>query len=357
MAAGDKIVIAAQGAGFYGASGNISKGTGDTISLPEGLINIGGNGKGYAMQAQASFNPLTAGNNDGSFAAFAVGQNYYIYACQQASGIAKIIVSINSTYPTGYTASNSRKIGGFHYGRVRNSITVADVTNGAVVHNSVWDLINRPICSPDGMAYNGNGAWVDIYKPSIGEALAFANGSGSPLTAGTAKSAYNAVPLTGTEGLNGYNWLELARMSGKRLLSKGERLQAAHGSPQGNNADNVNAWSMTTNTGRANTGSVVNAISLLNIVDCVGNVWEWLDEFLVRWDDTGAAGQIWGWKDPMAGMGVGQLNMIDEQALVQVIAGGPWDHGVYTGSRCVRLSFYPWLVGTDIGSRFACDSL
>lgn len=357
MAAGDKLVIAAQAAGFYSASGNISKGTGNAINIPETMINIGGNGKGYVSPAISNLDPLLAANNDGSFSAFALGQNYYIYTCQQASGTAKIIVSINSTYPTGYTSSNSRKIGGFHYGRARNSITVADVTNGAIVPNSVWDLGHRPVCTPEGMVDIGNGTWVDIYLPSVNEAIAFSAGTGSPITAGTAKSAYNAAPLTGTEGLNGYSFQELARRSGKRLLSKGEWLQAAHGSPQGNNGDNLNAWSTTTNTGRANTGSVVNAISLLNVVDCVGNVWEWVDEYLVRWDDTGAAGQAWGWKNSMAGMSVGQLYMLDETALVQILAGDDWGSGVYAGSRAVNLSVYPWLAGAAFSSRFACDGL
>lgn len=357
MAAGDKLVIAAQPAGFYSASGNMVKGAGNTINIPEMMANIGGNGKGYLSPAIGNLDPLLSANNDGSFSAFALGQNYYIYACQQASGTAKIIVSINSTYPTGYTASNSRKIGGFHYGRVRNSITVADVTNGGIVSNSMWDLVNRPSCSPEGMVSIGNGAWVDIYLASVNEAITFAAGNGSPITAGTCKSAYNAVPLTGTEGLNGYNFNELAIRSGKRLLSKGEWLMAAHGSPQGNNADNVNAWSATTNIARANTGSVVNAISLLNVVDCAGNVWEHLDEYLVRWDDTGAAGQNWGWKNPMPGMGVGQPNMYDEEALVQMSAGGYWNVGVYAGSRCVYLGTCPWHVSVTFGSRLACDGL
>lgn len=357
MAAGDKLVIAAQAAGFYKASGSISKGTGSTINIPEMMVNIGGNGKGYLSPAIANMDPILAANNDGSFAALTLGQNYYIYACQQANGTAKIICSINSTYPTGYTAANSRKIGGFHYGRVRNSITVADVTNGGIVSNSVWDLAHRPTCSPEGMVDLGNGIWVDIYLASVNEAITFSAGDGSPITAGSCKSAYNAVPLTGTEGLCGYNFQEIARRSGKRLLSKGEWLQAAHGAPQGNNADNLNAWSATTNAGRANTGSVVNAISLTNIVDSVGNVWEWLDDYLVRWDDTGVAGQAWSWKNPMPTMNAGQLYMFDEAALVQIIAGGLWGYGVNAGSRCVYLAVCPWSVDAAIGSRLACDGL
>jgi hypothetical protein len=282
-----------------------------------------------------------------------LGTNYYVYLCDNGTANGLLLISANSTAPSGYTVSNSRKIGGFHYGRKRNSITVADVTSGVVVPNSVWDLCHRPRCSPEGMAYIGNGVWVDIYLASVDEAITFAAGNGSPLLTGTAKSAYNAVPLTGTEGLNGYNFNELARRSGKRLLTLNEWLQAAHGSPQGNDADNVNAWSATTNTGRQNTGYVANAISLLNVVDCVGNIFEWLNEYIIRQDGTLA----WAWYDVMPAMNVGQLYMYSNQSLVQVIAGGGYPSGVYAGSRCIRLLIYPWDVNTSIGSRFACDSL
>lgn len=282
-----------------------------------------------------------------------LGTNYYVYLCDNGTANGLLLLSANSTAPSGYTASNSRKIGGFHYGRKRNSITVADVSSNVVVPNSVWDLCHRPRCSPEGMVYIGNGVWVDIYLASVDEAITFANGNGSQILTGSCKSAYNALPLTGTEGLNGYNFIELAKRSGKRLLTLAEWLQAAHGSPQGNNADNVNAWSATTNTDRQYTGYVANAISLSNVVDCVGNVWEWLDEYIIRQDGTLA----WGWYDVMPLMNVGQLYMYTNLALVQIMSGGHWSDGVYTGSRCVLLNAYPWHVSASIGSRLACDSL
>lgn len=282
-----------------------------------------------------------------------LGMNYYVYLCDNGTDSGLLLISANSTAPSGFTTSNSRRIGGFHFGRRRNSITVADVTSNIVVPNSVWDLCHRPKCSPEGMVHIGNGVWVDIYLASVNQAITFASGNGSPLTAGTGRSAFNATPLTGTDGLSGYSFNELARRSEKRLLTLNEWLQAAHGSPQGNNADNNNAWSATTNTGRQNTGFVANAISLLNVVDCVGNVWEWLDEFVVRQDGALA----WTWHDVMPAMGAGQLHMNSNVALVQVISGGAWPHGVFPGSRCVSLSSSPWDVTTGVGSRFACDSL
>lgn len=365
----DAVRLIGQPAGSVSLMGEITKGTGDTLNLPDGQINIGGNGLGFILQTQTDWDPVDVANRDTSFTALAVGDNIYIYAVQQASGIAKWIASKNSTYPTGYTANNSRKVGGFHFGRVRvvdtngtpiNGSSAAygagwesNVTNGSIVPNSCWDLSNRPICDPTGMAKVGR-IWVDIYPVSAAVATAVSSGK---LTAGQGVSAYNATPLTGTELLNQYLFNELAQRTGKRLLTLNEWTQCAEGSPQGNDADNVNAWSATTNVGRTGTGTVVNAVSARNIVDCVGNVYEWLDEFVVRWDDTGVAGQAWSSKDPMPGQGLGQLFMYDEQALVAVIAGGSWSNGLRDGSRTVSLSGCPWFVSTDVGSRFACDAL
>lgn len=295
---------------------------------------------------------LTAANLDAG-SAFTLGSNYYVYLCDNGTDNESYVISGNSTYPGGYNANNSRKIGGFHCGRRRNSITVADVTSAVIVPNSMWDLYHKPRCSPEGMADFNNGVWEDIYPPSVNEAITLNGGSGYPLLTGTAKSAYNSTPLTGTDGLSGYSFIELARRSGKRLLTMSEWLQGAHGSPQGNNANNVNAWSATTNTERASTGSVVNAISFLNIVDCVGNVWEWLDEFIIRQDGI----LVWNWYDVMPTMNVGQLYIYSNQILVQILAGGAWTDGVSAGSRCVTLTNNPWNVSPPVGSRFACDSL
>ncbi len=301
--------------------------------------------KAYLFSADTDVTTLDSG-------VLTLGTNYYVYLCDNATDAGLLLLSANSTAPVGYTTSNSRKIGGFHYGRVRNSITIGDVTSGAVVPNSVWDLLCRPKCDPDGMVKINENLWCDIYLASVDEAVTFAAGNGSQILTGSCKSVYNAVLLTGTEGLCGYNFIELARRSGKRLLSLAEWLQLAHGSPQGNNADNLNAWSATTNVARANTGSVANAISLLNVVDCVGNVLEWLDEFSIRQDTT-----VWNWYDVMPGMNVGQLYSPNNMGLVQLIAGGYWSNGVYAGSRGVNDSNSPWIVSSNVGSRLACDAL
>ncbi len=346
---------AAKVPGYYEAMGNIEKGVGDTINVPEIGINIGGVGNGFFINSETNLDPIDVANRDASFTALTLGDDIYLYALKPTAETVKAILqfSKNSTFPTGSNVNDSRKIGGFHYGRVRNSITIADVTSGAIVYNSVWDLKNRPKCDPTGMANSGSGFWFDIYLASLAEALTFNLGiNGAELLAGKAQSKFGATPLTGTEGLSGDNFNELAGMTGKRLMSLAEWRKVAKGSPQGNDGDNINAWSMTSNVARANCGSVANAISLLNAVDCVGNVHEWLNEYSNRHDTT-----AWAWHDVYPGMGVGKNYLPNSTGVVQYIVGLDWTDGVLAGSRSLVVSDSPWYVSANYGSRLSCDNL
>jgi hypothetical protein len=104
-------------------------------------------------------NPLAAQDQGASFIP---GTDYFVYLCLPDSGSPEIVISANATYPAGFSASNSRKIGGFHYGHIRivdetwtpvnstgtkygstGTIWQDNVTIG-IIPNSVWDLKNRP---------------------------------------------------------------------------------------------------------------------------------------------------------------------------------------------------------------------
>jgi formylglycine-generating enzyme required for sulfatase activity len=197
----------------------------------------------------------------------------------------------------------------------------------------------------------GNGSlWADIYLASVDSAITLTSGV---VTAGTCKSIYNGTPLSGTEGLHGYNFIELAKNSGKRLLTHSEWLAVAHGSPQGNDGDNLNAWSATTNSARTGTGQVARAVSFCGATDCVGNLWEWVDE----WSNDYSTAIAVNWYNPMTGQNVGQQYLYNSTGLRMYVVGGYWLSGVHTGSRALELDIYPWGVFTTIGSRFACDGL
>lgn len=338
----------------------------DEITVAEGcVIAVGGAG---IFETAAS--KLTAANLDvGS--AFAVGNDYYVYICDSRLDAEdeKYVISLNSTYPNGWNASNSRKIGGFHYGRCRkvdnnlqpvNSSGVifgtgweSAVSNG-ILPRSVWTLGHRPKCNPEGMVYLGGGTWIDIYLSSDDGAYGL-------------KSEYNCAPMTGTEGMNWYTFAERLMKSGKRMPDYSEFCAYAFGSPQGLDDANTNAWSATTNTGRGVTGSVVNAVSAVGCVDAVGRVWEWLNDLITRAEHatnaTYHASEAWGWdltsplKTGATQYDVGNIYQYYYTSLAALIAGGGWNLGACAGARAVLCLFYPWNVGTAVGVRGACDSM
>lgn len=319
---------------YFDIRGQIAKEAGDTITIPPLALRI----DRQNLKKETS-TTLSVSDNDGSFSAWVFGTDYYIYACQPSSGAEPVYkLSINSTHPTGYTGFNSRKIGGFHYGMVRTGPNPGDVTEG-IVPNSVWDLKNRPRCSPEGMVKVGN-IWVDIY-------LASDDGQGG------LKSAYNVIPLTGIEGLSWYDFVERAAKVGKRLMTYAEWCAAAQGSPQGLDGSNENAWTKTTNTGRNPTGIIPNATSIYNVRDCVGNVLELLNEMAYR--ETGST--TFAWYDVLPGRGYGQIYMQSEVSLISMRTGGNFDSGVCAGSRTVALDTSPWDVYSRSGARAACDAL
>ena len=338
----------------------------DEITVAEGcVIAVGGAG---IFETAAS--KLTAANLDvGS--AFAVGNDYYVYICDSRLDAEdeKYVISLNSTYPNGWNASNSRKIGGFHYGRCRkvddnlqpvNSSGVifgtgweSAVSNG-ILPRSVWTLGHRPKCNPEGMVYLGGGTWIDIYLSSDDGAYGL-------------KSEYNCAPMTGTEGMNWYTFAERLMKSGKRMPDYSEFCAYAFGSPQGLDDANTNAWTATTNTGRGTTGSVVNAVSAVGCVDAVGRVYEWLNDLITRAEHatnaTYHASEAWGWdltsplKTGATQYDVGNIYQYYYASLAALVAGGSWDNGASAGARAVFCSTCPWYVSTAIGVRGACDSM
>ena len=336
------------------------------ITVIEGcVIAVGGAGI-----FQTGNTVLNASNLDIG-AAFAVGSDYYVYICdsRQDAQDEQYIISLNSTYPSGWNASNSRKIGGFHYGRCRkindnlqpvNSSGAvfgtgweSAVSNG-IVPRSVWTLGHRPKCSPEGMVYLGGGTWVDIYLNSDDGAQGL-------------KSEYNCAPMTGTEGMNWYTFTERLMKSGKRMPDYSEFCAYAFGSPQGLDGANTNAWTATTNTGRGTTGSVVNAVSAVGCVDAVGRVWEWLNDLITRAEHATNADYhptaAWGWdkksplRDNATKYDVGNIYQYYAYSLAALLAGGSWADGVNAGARAVICNSYPWYVSTSVGVRGACDSM
>jgi formylglycine-generating enzyme required for sulfatase activity len=201
----------------------------------------------------------------------------------------------------------------------------------------------------------------------VAETITFEGSTNGLFVAGgLLQSKYGQLPATGTEGLHWYSFQELAARSGKRLQTYGEFVQGAAGNPCGQDGADDYGWTKTSNTARARTGCRVNpstglydsasgikpyAISAYNIVDAIGNVWEWADELTIRQDSTS-----WAWQDVL-GADKGRAFLPNNIGMAAFPCGGNWHNGVLCGGRAVNLGGYPWDVNTYIGSRLACDKL
>ncbi len=349
--------IPAQGAGHFGLMGAIEASGAMRLDVPEGILNIGGNGKGYVLEPLVDWDPTAVANQDGSLDALALGDDVYLYAVQSDAGLAGLIASTNITVPGGYTSANSRKIGGFHYGRVR---AVADRYNASItpavqiVPNSVWDLQHRPTCDPTGMVEVVPGKlWADIYLASEGSGTWPEN---IPV------SRYGVPPIKDDIYARSDFHL-LARNAGKRIPSAEEFLTYAEGAPQGNDGNNDTAWSATTNTGPTNTGAVAKAVSMFNVVDAAGNLWEWLDDHY----DLGLENRT-GWDKSIVDVGKdaafarGEMRSYvygasDASSWRGFVGGGQFDDGAPCGSRCLNSIAIPWGALGIVGLRCVCDAL
>lgn len=335
--------IPATSAGHVELMGRIEKGTGDRLDIPEGTINIGGNGLGYILEAVTDWDPVDSDNHDGSVDSLDLGDDVYIYAVQpsDSAAIADVIASKNSTFPTGYDEGNSRKIGGFHYGRVRADSERFDSTITLpiqIIPNSVWDLTHRPKCDPTGMVEVIPGAlWSDIY-------LASEDGASWPET--MPLSRYDVTPLTGSEGYSRLDYARLARNAGKRLPSYQEFMVFAYGVPQGatDAGDRVN-------TGQHNDYGF-DCVSSLNVDQPSGNIWQQTSQYHDRSTDTTWNDDLNTGKDSANDHGQWRGGEFRTS-----LVGGRWGHGAEAGSRCVLLDSSPWSESATTGFRAVCDSL
>lgn len=287
------------------------------------------------------------------------GSDYYVYICDPGDGTSdeKIVVSLNATFPTGYTAKNSRKIGGFHYGYYRQvdaegmpiNSTAGQWGTGwetavalGIIDASIWTVEFRPVCSPEGMVYIGGGLWVDIYEASDDGA-------------GGAQSKFGVTPLSGANGENWYTLNERALVSGKKLISYFDWCKAAFGAPQGDTSGN---YCVSAASGKQATGSNKFAVSNVGCKDCAGNLWEITNEM-----NSYASYETltWAWRNVFTTdyttISKGYLYASNGYGLVMFVVGGCYGDGKCCGSRALRLDYQPYSVYTTVGARLGCKSL
>lgn len=270
---------------------------------------------------------------------FAAGKDYYVYLCSlKPLNGANLVVSLNSTYPDGYSATTSRKIGGFHTECVSvgtiSGHPLSGWTAGDIIPASFWTLKFRPTCDPEGFLYvDGLGKWVSIYLMSY---------SNSKLV-----STFGGVVADGdsTPKWHGFKFIEEMGKVGMHLPTWDDFNVFAKGSNEGTNISG--GADPTTSGGHKDTNNR-RMVSSYGLEDCCGVQWQWCSNTGMQGHTvTHTAGNNyiditpdtnvdwfsydWSWNTDVDGPT--QYGQVGGAYLVRLLAGGFWGFGAYCGSR------------------------
>jgi hypothetical protein len=295
---------------------------------------------------QASIDLNSTENWDSAYPGYATpniraGSNLCVYVTPE-----KLIVSPNTTVPTGYTAANSRKIGGFHclppyFASATNKTPILTALPGLsashpaygflagdIVPTSIWDLIDLPECSPEGMVKISEGWWVDIYKQS-----------GTGLTTASVWNASCTRSRTWGDTVDDFE------LVGKDLLTDSLWQKAMRGCPEGVNVagsvDPVTAGLYLMTNGLPN-------ISDRFVIGGPGEGYEWTDTQAAKTVSVSALST----EPSFAWTALQSKGSIYTQGSdVKLLAGCSWSAGSLCGSRG-RVAFYArWVANSAIGAR------
>lgn len=301
-----------------------------SIVIPKNMrINI--NGEAYISTRNVTLNTSTLGKN-------LAGKDVYIYALAGSGTEPDFVLSLNSTVPTGYTAENSRKIGGFHclckdVGVIEGH-TLSGYVAGDILPATRWDLLHRPKGEPEGFAYEElTDCWIAIYLPSW---------DGTKLV-----SVYKGVIADGssTKKWHGEAFYEQFAKQGMRLVWRHEFQMGAKGSNeqtsiQGSSDPNTSGGHVDT-AGRR-------MISNIGLEDCCGVLWQFSM-------DLGFAGGS-GWTNSVYNSSVDDRSYGQTYGtLYRLRLGSSWDLGAYCGSRSASCDYSSASVLFSYSSRGASE--
>lgn len=314
---------------FYDESELFSRASANTLDVPEVVGVVDGT---VVSVAATTLSLNTAGNWDSATYATAAnraGKDFYVYLLK-AGGV---ILSANSTYPTGSTATNSRKIAGFHclctaVGTISGH-TLSGMAQGDILPRSVWDLFNRSSARQEGTVLSTCGKWVDIYLPSV---------SGSTLV-----SVNNGTIADGASSpaFHSYKFEQWFARQGMKNISQQEFFAASEGANQGTNISGSSDPGTT--TGHTDTAGR-RMISNDGVEDTCGVLWQWCRDL------GGVYGTGASWANAYDGndSGVGGQHY---NAPYRGALGGSWNSGVHCGSRGSVWSVSPLYLGSGSSSR------
>lgn len=279
-----------------------------SIVIPKNMrINI--NGEAYISTHNVTLNTSTLGEN-------LAGKDVYIYALAGSGTEPDFVLSLNSTVPTGYTAENSRKIGGFHclckdVGIIEGH-ALSGYVAGDILPATRWDLEHRPKGNPEGFAYEElTDCWIAIYLPSW---------DGTKLV-----SVYNGVIADGSSAKkwHGEAFYEQFVKQGMRLVWRHEFQMGAKGS---NEQTNIQGSSDPNTTGGHVDTAGRRMISNIGLEDCCGVLWQFSM-------DLGFAGGS-GWTNSTYNSNVDDRSYGQTYGtLYRLRLGSHWNGGANCGSR------------------------
>ena len=307
---------------------SLMSGAQTTISIPATKVVVGGTLVTYAGGNLALGTASSWDNTTYTTAANRAGRDFYVYALQTGG----VILSNNSTFPTGYNGTTSRKIGGFHclcvaVGTISGH-TLSGYVAGDILPRSVWDLFNRSSARQEGTVKSSCGKWVDIYLPSVSGSMLVSVNNGT-IADGASSPAFHCYKFE--------QWFARQGMCTPMQL---EFFAFSFGANQGTNI--TGSTDPGTTTGHTDTAGR-RMISNEGIEDTCGVMWQWTR-------DQGGVMTSAAWANAYDGndSGVGGQQY---QAPYRGLLGGYWAAGVNCGSRGSGWANSPLTLDSSISAR------
>jgi len=304
------------------------------------LVNIGGAGPhAYELEAAVEldldlsthWDTLTP---DYTVAANRAGKDFYVYACVPASGsVPDIILSAATTYPAGYTADNSRKIGGFHCECANvGTISGHPLTGylaGDIIPRSIQDLKHRPYGRfLPGFAWGGPTDFDSLNYAPLWASIYHLSGTGASIA-----SVFGAAA---TVSRNFYDFADDLKNIGARMMTDWEFAQLHSGTPEETNI--YGGENPTTVGGHVDTASR-RIVSNIGLEDMSGVWWTWLQDRQSYIDGEDYAAAIAFGYENISGTRGSHYGQGTYQAQAAVVAGGLWAGATDCGSRA-RTAIY-----------------
>lgn len=291
--------------------------------------------------------------------ALTAGVDYFLYPC--ADEVLRL--DANASAPTGFDATNSRRIGGVHCGpgAMATGINLGGDATPQLLAHTIWDEKWRPAC-PDmrGMGYVGGATgWVDLYLLGTNWIVDGTSRMGATIADG---SSPPKKPLNrGGNGSTSYTSLtqfeasEVMRCVGKTLLDKDDFADAAFGVKEAVSRGNdpITTGLSTTNAGSS---KLDYELTSMYMYQAAGVQWIWGRDVLTKVGGADyAAATAFSWKANTGGRG--SLYTEGAEGLAAALFGGDWASGSPCGSRASFWSYVPWNSSYSVGARGRCDHL